>query len=406
MLDKFPYFNKTKIIPQPNVCFVYSKEQNVFDVFNHEALAYFQYMNGEQSGKSILRKITEDFPMTDLETIQTDYEQLLNYLLQRKYASLQDKVCKSDLNFPFEFVNEANQVKSVHADIELTRNCNLSCFYCYAGSHRNKKYDDLPIDKWIDILNTLHNQGLRAVKISGGEPFLYSNIKEFCEFCSEKFIVSINTNGCFISEKEAKWLSQLNIQVIQVSLDSLTNELHDKVRGKGSWEKAFNAINLLHNNDIPIRLSCTITQQNKQEIAKLQELATSFNAEINFDVMKPVGRAKKAKDSLFVADSCEVIYQKTVPQIYQLLDFLEIKCQAQLGFIGISSKGNAKPCNLTEDFFEELGIPVVNKINSDFSYPASTTFRLTDSACKEVIAAVPKEGGKSYDKCVFYHKKK
>ncbi len=401
MLNKYPQFTTAKVIPQPNTCFIYSKENNVYDIVNFESLIFLQYLTGAISGVSIIQKVRETFPNSDESLIQSDYSKLINYLLQRGHVLLLEK--PSSYKPPFEFVEQAEELKPVFADIELTRNCNLSCIYCYASAHRKHVEDDIPLEKWVNVLTLLYGQGLRAMKVSGGEPFLYPYFKEFLEFCSKKFIISLNTNGSFIDEKKAEWLTELNLQDVQVSIDSLTPEIHDKFRGKGSWEKAYNAAKLFHKYKTPSRISCTISAENKHEIENIKKMADELEAEYSFEVMTPVGRAQNIDDSCFIVNECEVTMHKSVLKAYQLLDFLDIKCQAQIGFIGISAKGNVKPCNLPEEFFENLGIPAVDQIEDKFKYSISKTYTVIDEFCRKVAAPKPKSESRSYDKCILYH---
>jgi len=402
MLEKYPVFKSAKIIPQPNVCFSYCKDKNVFDVLNKSALAFMWRMNGLRSGEQILEEIQSVFPHINNNVIINDYKALVSYLQKRGYLVLENG--RTEETFCVELENKKNKVKPVHAEIELTRNCNLSCAYCYANVGKGHHEDDLPFDRWKEVLTELKEDGLRVVKVSGGEPFLYKGIKSFMEFCSEHFIVSLNTNGWFIDKKTAEWLSELNLLCVQISLDSASKEWHNKIRGKNSWDKAMEAIENLYDCGVALRISSTIGMGNRNEILGIREIAERFSADTNFEIMKPTGRATALQDKWFVGDTCEITRQNTVSPIYKSLDYLEIKCQAQLGFVGISSKGNIKPCNLPETFFSGLKVDVVSAIvPGSFNYSSSDTCRVTEDYCAKVVAALPREGGRSYDRCIFYY---
>lgn len=403
-LDKAPIFADAKIILQPNVCFVHSRRNNCFDIFNRGAISFMQRMDGARTGNTIINEIFDLYPNQDKSTIETDYLILAHYLEARGYLKLNTK--RHHVDGLIELGNRHQEVKPVHAEIELTRNCNLSCAYCYANAKKGKREDDLPLERWYAILQELRANGLRAVKISGGEPFLYPNIRCFLEFCAEHFIVSLNTNGWFINSETAEWLSKLKLQCVQVSLDSSTYHWHDRVRGKDSWKKAMEAIRNLSNHKVPLRISSTIGTENRSEISLIGEIAKQYNADTNFEIMKPTGRASGLKDKWFLENACDVIKHNPIMPIYKSLKHLEIKCQAQLGFIGVSSHGNAKPCNLPETFFRQLDVDVITPIETNcYNYSRSSTYQTTDACCSKVVAALPRQGGHTSDRCIFYHEK-
>ena len=68
---------------------------------------------------------------------------------------------------------------------------------------------------------------------------------------------------------------------------------------------------------------------------------------------------------------------------------------------GISYKGNIKPCNLTEDFFNNLGVDVINKYNSNFQYDNSGVYKNSNIASDKVISLLKNKTIKSKEKCIF-----
>ena len=93
--------------------------------------------------------------------------------------------------------NLDNKLKLVYAVIDLTNRCNQKCKYCYAEANTN--INELSTEQWLELLTNLYNNGLRAVVLSGGEPFLHSGFLDILEFCSNFFITEINTNGQYIN---------------------------------------------------------------------------------------------------------------------------------------------------------------------------------------------------------------
>ena len=398
MQEEFQHFiNGTKIIPQPNCCFVYSLSENRFDVFNYESLIFFNKMDGNTATHEISKEIILDFPSIPQEKIRSDLEKLLLYLQSRKYLSISQLPAQNSNIFELE--HKMNNVKILQADIEFTKNCNLRCKYCFNEAGQN--YSDMALERWVELLEKLYKTGLRVIKVSGGEPFTHKDIMTFLDYVTDKFIVSVNTNGTFINEKIAYELAQMRFQAIQISLDITTKELHDTFRGKGSWSKAINAIELLHRFKIPLRISTTVTAQNFVQLESLKTFANKYNAEISFEALKPVGQASILPISYFVDKPSEIKKYSDKSAVYKILDELEMTCQAQLGIVGISYKGNIKPCNLTEDFFKNIGVDVINQYDNNFQYDNSGVFINSNIASDKVISLLKSKIIKSKEKCIF-----
>ena len=88
------------------------------------------------------------------------------------------------------------------AQIELTRNCNFKCKFCFENCDAKDKYEDKPVEMWKKVIDNLHELGLKKLHFSGGENFLYPHFKEILKYSKEKgFVNLINTNGSFNIEK-------------------------------------------------------------------------------------------------------------------------------------------------------------------------------------------------------------
>ncbi len=111
--------------------------------------------------------------------------------------------------------------------VELTSRCNLNCIWC--GSNIGK--ENLSHE---DACEAIRRFKPRIVSITGGEPLLRKDIFDFIDFCKETgSIVELCTNGTLITEDAAK---KLNADWINISIDGL-EDLHDKIRGRGSFRK-------------------------------------------------------------------------------------------------------------------------------------------------------------------------
>jgi len=354
-------------------------------------------MHGTASTQQIVHNVATNYTETSPKTIESDLLKLQEFMEERGYLTI--STTPSSNPKIFEHADRVNEIKIVQADIELTKNCNLRCKYCF--NEAGKGSPDMPLYQWIELLDSLYNAGLRVIKVSGGEPFLYTNILDFIDYAQRKFIVSVNTNGYFINEDISRRLSTMHLQSVQVSLDSITPKVHDSVRGKGTWEKAMRAIELLRHAGVPIRISTTVTTQNYNELGNIRNLANKYEAELSLEVLKKVGKANNLDSMYFLSNPEKVKQYSDKVAINRILDELDMTCQAQLGVVGISYRGNIKPCNLTEEFFSDRNAGVVVEFEENWRYSDSPTLINTNTASNKVTDLLKSHVIKSKDKCIF-----
>ncbi|MEA3346624.1 MAG: anaerobic ribonucleoside-triphosphate reductase activating protein [Candidatus Auribacterota bacterium] len=83
--------------------------------------------------------------------------------------------------------------------IIFTQGCNFECCYCHNPELIKSKPVTNPKHTMKDIINFLkaRKDQLEGIVITGGEPFIQSDLEDFCRFIKEETSISvkINTNG-------------------------------------------------------------------------------------------------------------------------------------------------------------------------------------------------------------------
>ena len=331
------YKHDTKIIILPRYVYVYSIVNSRFDYFNYESIYQLSKINGASSIDEIINQLINEFPDVSGPKIVEDLTELIDYLIGRGYVFFAHTSMFGQHTFT-EF-NSASIYRILHTDIELTRRCNQQCLYCYNSSTNGS---ELSASKWIETIDHLYIDGLRSIKITGGEPFLFRDIFEIIDSAADRFILTINTNGSLLNELICSNLSKHKNISIQVSIDSSSPEIHNKYRGEGTWELAFNAIQLLNKYKIKTIISTTLYNENLNEVLALKELAHKYFSKIVFEHVKAYGRASDIIDRLSDASS-----------------LAEDGCQVDFGKVYITCDGFVKPCNIPEDIrFTNHGIMI------------------------------------------------
>ena len=160
----------------------------------------------------------------------------------------------------------------------VTNRCNLKCFYCYPQV-LTRKIPDSALEGWLRNIDTLYALGCRVFILLGGEPLLRDDIGQIIKHCKTKrVIVELITNGYFV-EKRIEDLKL--VDSLCFSLDG-NEEQNDKTRGKGSFQKVFQAIQIAKAEQITCRLHAVITRETVCSIRELCELAKEWRVTINF----------------------------------------------------------------------------------------------------------------------------
>lgn len=212
--------------------------------------------------------------------------------INRLYQQLEDP--KTDLNNLY---------------LHLTNDCNMSCSFCYAGRKKEKELDHyLKVSVVIDLLLQSAEAGFKKVIMTGGEPLLYSELKELLnriiELKSNNRLpeIILRTNLSIPIADDIVDLINRGIDQIVVSLDG-TPKRHDGIRGKGMYEKTLNQIERLStridSGRISIAATFSYSKENESESDFIDEIdhiqtlsaANRLNS-ARFLPVLPIGRAE------------------------------------------------------------------------------------------------------------------
>jgi MoaA/NifB/PqqE/SkfB family radical SAM enzyme len=149
-----------------------------------------------------------------------------------------------------------------HVQWLLTRKCNYRCGGCDVW--REQDVDELStgeIKKGLDVLKKL---GVIEIVFSGGNPLLRDDIGEILEYASRFFVTTVYDNGSMAVKK----IDALRCaDFTAISLDTLDARRNDFAKGvEGSWNRAMDAVETLHEEGVSVGVSPTISQLNLHEI--------------------------------------------------------------------------------------------------------------------------------------------
>lgn len=160
--------------------------------------------------------------------------------------------------------------------------CNLNCLYCYGNYGKRNNHIDYSTKELLKIIDELKGLGTRLLTVHGGESLLRRDIGEIFNYAKLKgFYISLNTNGYLLPKK----IEELRcLDTIVVSLDG-REESNDKNRGKGSFKKAIQAIDVISQNRIPLCVSATLTRDNIQDMDFLAKLGSAKHFRTQYSIL-------------------------------------------------------------------------------------------------------------------------
>jgi MoaA/NifB/PqqE/SkfB family radical SAM enzyme len=165
----------------------------------------------------------------------------------------------------------------VDAVVAVTYRCNSRCQMC--GIWKIKDYPELAAGEYSKL-----PASLRDVNISGGEPFLRTDLVEIIEAIKKtnpRVRIVISSNG-FLTETIKKVLPRILLVdpkvELNISVDGFGKK-HEEIRGiVGGWHKILDTVmfarNLLGKNRV--KIAFTATGDNYKDLAKLYDFSENL----------------------------------------------------------------------------------------------------------------------------------
>lgn len=207
---------------------------------------------------------------------------------------------------------------------EITNACNLRCRHCYVAAGE-KLEEELDTNEALRLVEELDSIGVTDITISGGEPFLRSDLWRIIEeIKSRRIPFFLYTNATLLNEEKIRRLAEYDIKALSVSLNGATAETHNFVQNAKTFDKVIRAIKSLKDHSVRVQVLFTLMKVNFNEFDVLIELCKKLNVDsVCIYPFYPQGRGRENLDYL-VLGSKETIeflrkaieFQQPPPYMY------------------------------------------------------------------------------------------
>ncbi len=263
----------------------------------------------------------------------------LRDLVRKNIFSLSRRIYKRRLMFPFM------------VQVEVTNDCMLDCIMC-PHSQLKEKTGYMTFELFKKIIDECsQHYPLGDLVFSGmGEPLLHPQLLEMSKFAKSKGIpkVRVITNAILLTrEKTAEILKDSGFDEIGLSLDAVTQETYQKIKGSSNFQTVQdNIAHFLNQKKEKKRWKPFVSLH----ILKIRETVSEIN-----DFLKKWSPLLGKGDRILIKDvhnfAGQVEDRRLEEQIYKAKRF---PCRQLWEFLYISWNGDVMPCCM--DVFRKLKI--------------------------------------------------
>lgn len=235
--------------------------------------------------------------------------------------------------------------------ISVTDLCNLRCKYCMpeSGVKSLCHSDILSIEEIVEIVKVASKNGIKKIRLTGGEPLVRRGFINLCKQISEINEIediAITTNGVYLKSM-ADELFENKVRRINFSLDTLVKEKYNDITRRNDFDKTMESLFYAIKKGFKVKINVVLIGGfNDDEIEDFVNLANKYDLEVRFIELMQIGETANWSKDKFVSN--KIVLEK-VPE----LEFDGVsgvakiyKIKGQKGRIGLISPIS---CSFCED---------------------------------------------------------
>ena len=336
---------------------------------NDEELAVFEDIKSEKTIEDVLKLYSEDAVFNVLTQIEAK-------------------------KFERPKAIEKNE-KNIY--IFLTNNCNQKCRHCYMFAG-DIKIEEVPCEKWMDIINKLADSGCNGITFTGGEITVYKGFEQLIKHASKSGLkVTVLTNGILWTNRLIESLYKY-IDEIQVSIDGYDKDSYFNVRQYDGFEKALYCVKKFSQLGTKVSIATTPLYDELDDFiigfetfakALLEECPNVF-IKVNHELIPGRDIKVSSKENQIYKNKLKAMIEKIYPNYYLesfILNYSDNAIRPNCGFgeISIAPNGDVYWCNRIHELTSSLNVfkcNIADIFNTSEQIKRSTSVDNT-SVCKD-----------------------
>ncbi len=177
--------------------------------------------------------------------------------------------------------------------LSLTERCTLRCVYCRVDEGFCPKSLELNAEEMILLAEVCVELGIKRIRLTGGEPLLRKDLMQIVRGIAALpglKDLSITTNAQMLAEMAAD-LKAAGLMRLNISMDSLNEELFEKLTGGGSLQKVLDGIKAAEAAGFdPIKINVVLMRGvNDHEVDDFIALTTRHKIDVRLIEYMPIG---------------------------------------------------------------------------------------------------------------------
>lgn len=262
--------------------------------------------------------------------------------------------------------------------ISVTDLCNLRCKYCMpeSGVESLCHSDILSIEEIVEIVKVASKNGIKKIRLTGGEPLVRRGFINLCKQISEINEIediAITTNGVYLKEM-ADELFENKVRRINFSLDTLIKEKYNDITRRNDFDKTMESLFYAIKKGFKVKINVVLIGGfNDDEIEDFVNLANKYDFEVRFIELMQIGETANWSKDKFISN--KVVLEKVpklefdgvsgVAKIYKIKGqkgriglISPISCSfcEDCNRIRLTSDGKLKPCLHSKDEINLKGL--------------------------------------------------
>ncbi len=177
--------------------------------------------------------------------------------------------------------------------VSVTDRCNFRCVYCMPeeGADVCARQELLNPDELIAVVAAGVQQGIRKVRLTGGEPLVHKELVRIVKGISALNVedLSLTTNGYLLPTLAAP-LQDAGLHRVNVSLDTLIPDRFQSLARRGSLTQVLEGIKAAQAAGLsPLKLNCVVMRGlNEDEASEFARWTFSEDIHVRFIELMPI----------------------------------------------------------------------------------------------------------------------